>query len=323
MADETTPVTPTTPEPAPAQVLAESYDYEGEHSEAEAPAPDAKVTPAAKAAEKPKHSPRLVAMAEDMGIPAAEIAAMTTDSLETTVHHLQRQALSEARANQQARQQTAKALEVTQEDTGPDWGKDESGNPYTEKDYLPGIAATIKQNHVLQKELKELKGHVQAQAQRETQRQAQSQAEMYDAAFEALGADYERYFGKGAGADMEQQSPAMKRRIAVLVLAGAASATSLRSLKAKLKEAADTLYEPAPAEAAKPDPYAAVTGVAPKPAPKDEPKEVWKNGGVAKPTHRRGAAEPAGRDKAAKAVGKLMEEFGGVQDTTVKDEFPE
>lgn len=163
---------------------------------------------------------------------------------------------------------------------------------------------------------KDLQSKLDAAEKREQARVAKSLEEQIDLAFESLGPEYERYFGQGPIADLPENAPERKRRLAAFQTAAVdlKSVTPAR-LKKQLKEAADTLYPAAPAPAADPKKDPGAYG-APTNGKRITP-EQWDRAATAPPTQRRGAAEPAGEEKARADLERKVQEARGEEDVEI------
>ncbi len=256
------------------------------------------------------HPPRTVRMAKDLGFSDEEIAEMPTAEL--------RQAVSEAaveRLYSQQAQTIGQAIDSSARgQAAPPATPGEQADDFSLKaeDYDEGLYGVVKklwdrvkQLEASQAEFGQVAQHVRAQAEQTTVQQI-------DAEF----GKFPSLFGKGGLADLPQDGPDMARRKAVV-----AYANSLKdgTPGQKVAKAIATLYPAAsvPArEEAKPSRKA--------PPEADEVVERWLAGGVSAPTHRSGANEPSGPEKAAKTIAAYYRENGiSASEPTIKDEFPE
>lgn len=259
------------------------------------------------------HPARTVRMAKDLGFSDEEIATMPTAEL--------RQAVMEAAVERQYTQQAqtiGRAVESNQVRTPPHLPPEATPQPPADdftlkaEDYDEGLYGVVKalwdrvkQLEASQAEFSQVAQHVRSQAE-------QTVVQQIDGEF----ARFPELFGKGGLADLPQDGPDMARRKAVV-----AYANSLKdgTPGQRVAKAIATLY-PAASPKAKEEPKPE-----PKPAAHPTPDiEAWLNGGLASPTHRSGANEPNGPEKAARTLAAAFRENGlAAQEPTVKDEFPE
>ncbi len=271
-----------------------------------------------------KHPEYLVERANDLGLDDEDISALSTNQLQGLCFKLmakqlkQREQAGFERTLGDATVRTP-APQAPQAPAEPevDWGVGDNGEPLKESDYVPGMAAYMKRQVKQEKELAELKAQLHQERQANVQRQTKSAVDLIDAAFAKLG--NERLFGKGPAAAMrEEHKAAFKRRVAVLHEAGIdLSSVNRGTIVQQLRDAAQLLYS-APEE--KPDPYAAALE---EKKPKPISVKDWNNGAVAKPTARKGGAEPKGDSLAVKNLTDKMRERGlldgGEEDSEIED----
>jgi hypothetical protein len=334
------------PAPKQAESVAASYDLaELEREESTEGAADdgiAAVTPPSPAEPKapppPKHAPHTLRMAADLGIPQADIDGASAEELGRLVYHLHRQVLTEARESrrqeaQNGRQNVQPAVVAPpQAPDGPDWGKDDNGKAFTEADYAPGVAAVIKKSHALEKKVQDLEARLEALGSREQARERESAGDRIDRLFDSLGDEGAKRFGKGTWRDFTEDSPEYQRRMAVLLLM---DKDRRGSLEARFKRAHDTIY----GGVVLPDGASAKGGKGAEPTPPptrpkrpdgtfksdselNDDERAWMNGGLARPTQRKGAPEPTGTKKAEKAVEAALKEMHADGGTSL-DEFLE
>lgn len=305
--------------------------------------------PAAEAPQPPAvtHPPRVLKLAEAVGISAAEAAAMSKAELLDEIEYAEKvveierrraavlvtgnraapPALSVPTPPAPAKSDLEEAFGVELDDEIEE--RDDAGNVTgkrkpTAKDFSPAVLKILKRQAEAIKELSEKAG---ALSKHEEVRQRQLQDDLLDAAFEAMGPRYEKVLGKGKGATL-LNTPAMQKRIAVFRQAGVDwTADGPEAIAKKIADAGAALYgdlidpEP-PAKPASPGggayagtPAAAVPA---KPAAKatradakrNEKIGEWAGSHAARATQRNGAAEPKGVQAADKAVAAKMVEMG-------------
>ncbi len=252
----------------------------------------------------------LIEAARDFGLTDEEIFAMPPAVLAKTMWQAKR-AMDNVR-QQLSRQQTVQDGQVRNPEPQQPQAPDDLDFEVTEEVHptiatgLNNLRAQVKaqrdQNKSLLQEVQQLRS-------RDQQRELNRAAAIYDAAFQALGLEYEPVLGKGAGRDMDNSSAEYKRRIAVLTEAGAdPRVLTPGQIKAKVKAAAELLYPRSPAKAAA-DAYAEVDPKA-NGKPRISEKE-WNEAGLARPTARKVDDEPPSEQK---AVRKLQEKMNQASD---------
>ncbi len=265
--------------------------------------------PAPQAPAPPSPHPRwLVQQALDRGYEQEDIDATPTATLHRVIHR-------EMQAELQHRQEVARFQSLDRPAPPPlpkaEAPADDDALGIDEEAYDPAFVKLLKEQR---KEIKELKSKLTDAEKREQARAARTLEEQIDLAFESLGPEYERYFGTGPIADLAE--PERKRRLAAFQTA----AVDLKSvtpakLKKQLREAADTLYPPAPQPAT--DPKKDAGAYAPPTNGKRITPEQWDRAATAPPTQRRGAPEPAGEHKAKQNLERKLQEAAGEEDVEI------
>ncbi len=239
-----------------------------------------------------EHSTATKQLARELGLSDEEIDASTPAELRKIVDITGRRALQmkqqrseDASMAQMLERRPAQPEAVTEK---IDWGKDEEGKALDESAFHSGLAGIIKSLHARVRALEE--GHKQVSSiQQENIRL--SFAARADREFNKLP-DMKHLFGEGRGTEMEQDSPELARRKAILSEAGrlAGPSGSNDQLIRNIPKAIKLLYP----EAAKPS----------KPAEPEETREqkAWREAGAAVPTQRAPAPESKGTRRAEKAV---------------------
>jgi hypothetical protein len=192
--------------------------------------------------------------------------------------------------------------------------------PTEELGYDPNIVGMAKLAKKLHEENKELKKQLGGLAEREQQRNARTAGETLDLAFESLGEEWHAIFGKGDATEL-QGKPELRRRLAVLRDAGVdlQAVPSLAKLKSMLKAAAETIY-PAQVAPKKKDDLGAYGAPAGRPTNGSRvTEEDWRQGSLARPTHRRGAAEPTGEALAVRNLERKMQQAEQQGDSDILD----
>lgn len=319
MADEKEPVAPATlteeyelgdseldPEldqhPAPTSPSREDETPRGPDGRFLPRAPEAPPEPA-----KPKHSPRLVRMAKDLGMAPEDIDALSADDLENEVYILQRE-LAAVVASNRANNYVKQPEDPLAPDTKPrPANKDEQPKDEFALD-LPefvdaDLANVLKSAFGAQaKRIAELENHVKHLYGAEIRRQHETRNQTIDRVFDEFADP--ATFGKGPGARMTADSPEFMRRRALLSVVQL-MAKEPGTLEDKMHKVRATLYPTQAKATATPAPE-------PEPAPTNGSRitpEQWNEAALAQPTHRE-MREPKGERRAVKAVAAKMRDMG-------------
>lgn len=274
-------------------------------------------------------------MAEDFGFSQAEIASLEPEALQVAVNTIARRLSAERVQNNQRANDINQALsappaqqplvtavsrENLQTPDEIDWGSDpDTGERFTEKSYAAPLANAVKNATKvtsLEARVAKLEALVQQFVTAEQQRQVEQHYSEVDMGFEACGPDYKSVFGEGRGKNMQASDPAFKRRVAVL--------TSLQadppkggSVKDNVKARALELFGRQQHAPPSPQPVNGNNRITP---------EQWEEATLARPTARRGAAEPHGPARAERAVAQQLAEMasdtGSAVSETTEEEFP-
>ncbi len=273
-------------------------------------APPEPVTPA-----RPRHSKRVLRMAEQFGISQAEIDATEPEALDEALVLLQRQLLDDRQrlVAQPARMKPAEADENPAAPAAPakPAAFDLGLTPEDEADLHPSLTKALKTLAAKINELESLKGAVGTIQQREQRREFESFQQRCDAAF----AKYEVVLGKGTFSEQEPNSVALRRRQAVLDTAQRDNQKI--PFEKRVERAVETLFgtvAQAPAAASSP-----AAAAAPAPTPeqlltRDSQGRItgritpdqWNAAATARPSHRETPALPPGKERAEKFVGEQM-----------------
>lgn len=283
----------------------------------------------------PKHPPQLVAQLEDYGYSAEDIEGMSPVLAYKTAHAHGQQRLRFQNEQLRARQVTEGQVRTPQpepkeEEIDLDFGVGEDGRPLTEQDFHPGLVRALK--GMTKKQLTEnklLREELAKRDERENARELNRAAAVFDAAFAALGPEYELVVGKGPGREMTQANQdEYDNRIAILTRAQADPRQhTVAQVKARVKAAAEKMFgkfigkNPAPyAEVQKPGQVRLTNGAAPvKPRIS---QEDWEEGALARPTQRVMQDMPNGEEKAVRNLASKMDQEV-IPDSEELDGFPE
>lgn len=172
--------------------------------------------------ETPAHSPRLVSMAHRLGITAEQIQSLSPEDLEQRIdyEHAQQQAYLAGRFDSQPSSPGAAPPPSVpaEEEITLDFGKDpETGRPYTEADFDPGLVHAFKQiERSRRDETRRLEAELAQYRQSEQHRHVQTAQQQADSGFADLGEAYADLFGKQTSDQLSPSSPEYQRRVAVL-----------------------------------------------------------------------------------------------------------
>ncbi len=253
------------------------------------PVPDA--TP-----EPPKHSARSIRLAKEFGLSQQQIDAATPAELEEELYARNMEVLGALRA----RMSEPRTPPQTPAAPAPDDEFDLKMTAEEEAEWDPKHLKVLKKSLEAAKRVKQLETQLNEQKQEELGRQASARIEAYDTAF----ATREDVFGKGAVTEVDPQSTEYQRRVAIGRMVE--SDTSHLSLAKKIDKAIKVMYgdtAPATKKAAEVD------------AKVEANKNRFKNGTVAKPTHRASRDLPKGEERALKTLSEKFHENGWTDDS--------
>jgi hypothetical protein len=318
------PAAPAVPSLTPQQQLAAEYelpnsDFDPDDFKPKGAVPPVAALPAAapaappepSAPAKPQHSKRVLRMAEQFGIPQAEIDATEPEALDEALVLLQRQMLDDRQRliAQPGRVQTNEPAPTETPPATPakPAGFDLGMTPEEEADLHPGIARMFKTLAAKITELESLKGTVGTIQQREQRREHESFQQRCDAAF----AKHEAILGKGSYAELNPNGPELRRRQAVLDTAQRDNPKL--PFEARVQRAVEALFgaqpvaSPAPAAPVQQptseqlltrDAQGRITGrISP---------EQWNAAATARPSHRETPAKPPGKERATEFVAEQL-----------------
>ena len=261
------------------------------------------------------HPPKLVQDALEYGLSDETIQILSTAQLSEAVRGIERKVAAQrvegthelihetARDQQAIEQQPSREAVMT------------SGEPGGSPEAFPLGVDLAKEGFdpVATKVFKTLQGHIKSLADRvaqqdrvidqlraaESMRQSETIADRVDRVF----ARYEQHFGAGRGRDLQANDPHMERRLAVLALVQRDASKS--TLEAKVERAIKLIY----GGGTKPAPKASI------PDPIKERTEAWSDATLNRPTHRNGAPEPKGKERAEESVREIQRDWAGSQET--------
>lgn len=263
-----------------------------------------------------QHSPTLVRLAFDLGMSPEEIDSLDTASLQSVVR--------QAQAEQQAmrRSQTASGAVEAGQARAAQARADQPAMPKAAELGLDGelewdptllglLGSMKKELEESRKELAELRTH-HARQQQQTARQE----------LEGIFASkYANFMGPEPAPGTPPTDPAMAKRI----LLTQHMRNFYKDYKGPIGKLVDDLMgsifgQTAPGSGGSQH----QTPPAP-PSSRGPTPEQWREAALARPTHRAGAAEPAGKEKAVQTVARFQRENGmtGTPDPSSLDEFPE
>lgn len=267
-------------------------------------------------AESISHPAYLTELASSYGFDAADCAAMSSESLGRAITRAQKRDTEWQQRLQSATPQTPQVKKEPEPEPELDLGLDPAD--YDEK--ILGAFNKLKtRDSERDKELKAMRRELADTKAREDARSQAQAAQMTDDAFEALGPEYEAYFGKGSVYEVREKDPAaFRRRVLCLQETGLnTGVASGKQLLAKLKAKADEIFKIE--KAAKPkeeDPYEAPAKRNGRPT-----RAEWDRGGTAIPTDRTGAEEPKGYERAVRNAERRAKEAGhAVAPSTAKED---
>lgn len=261
----------------------------------------------------PKHPQGLVELARDFGFSDDEIGELSTSGLSAAIRRV--------RAVQEAtRSQFAQAELVTKPAPIPEPELDLGLNAEEYDEKVVNAFNKLKARDAeTSRALKELREELAQTRKANEDRDSRETARLIDDAIEALGPDYESYFGKGSGYDLKDSDPqAYTRRIKFLRLLDVdPRRASGKQLMAAIKSEAEQLMPKA--KKAEENPYEQ------KPANGGPTRAQWDRGGTAIPTQRNGASEPKGAALARRNLEVTMREKGlntSSEDREIYDTLP-
>jgi hypothetical protein len=247
----------------------------------------------------PNHPAYLSELAKSFGFDDDDMKSMSSEALGRAITKAQkRDAEWNQRLQSQKPQPQAKAPEPEPEfDLGVDLKEIDEG--------VAGAFEKLKQARIQDaKELKELRKAIAENQERERARSQQQATQLVDDAFEALGPEYEEYFGKGSVDDIAKDPKLLRRRIIALQETGLnVEVASGKQILSKLKKVADEVLGIKPKAKEEPEPEARPNG---RPT-----RREWNAAGTALPTQRSNAEEPKGYERAVRNAERKAAANGG------------
>jgi hypothetical protein len=248
------------------------------------------------------HTAYLVRIAKNLGFSDEEIQGIPPETLGLAVAKVQETKQAERREASAERTQHEAAAQSRQSSGIPPVPPQIDKFELPDEEYDDKLLGVLKRQD---KELKALRAELQQLRNVEINRQNETLTQKLDRLF--AGQPKER-FGDGPGKKLDGKSPEMKRRMAVL---REMETLGPGDIEDHFQKAVKTIYgDSKPVEA---NPIKEL----------EERQEQFRNGGVARPTHRNGAPEPKGVSKATSSVAEVLKEMGAAssEDSTSVDEF--
>lgn len=244
---------------------------------------------------KAKHTPRVLRMAEQMGISQEEVESSSPSELREAIQDaiLERD-ISHRNSTQERTIRTA--MESNAQVQPPAEPKEEDDLP-TGDDWDERLVKGFGVVKELRKQVAELKQTIQSMSQHVAAQEGLSYAQKADAFF----AKYPEQYGKGDVKSLSRSDPQFARRLAVLGVCD--------QHKCSFEKAHEILYGSKPAPTEKPG--------------KTKAQEEWDEASTARPTQRNGGAEPNGYNKAVRNVAQLLAERKQTEPGTSLEEFPD
>jgi hypothetical protein len=284
--------------------------------------PAAPEIPAASA----QHSQYLINLAKDMGFTDYEIAQSPRETLERDIYVINRRLRAEAR--QEARADAVQsggqsadggAMPPSAPVPEPEWDDEElddgAGNKVKVKDALhPSLTKIIGKLVKQNKELAEAIKHLSAA-------ENNRQAETFYTAIDRLFISRPELFGDKTATQLKPDDPHMRKRAAIVRLM---KTFDKGTMQERWQAAVRDLYGDSTPPAS---PAARPPAPAPSPAPAPQnghsriTPEQWDAGSLAAPTHRNGAADPPGTEKATKALAAKLRELDATDDEAADANF--
>lgn len=272
----------------------------------------------------PKHSSRLLRLAQSVGLDEQTILTTPTDELRELV--MERQQTQQSDRRQEIIEQGQRALPARNPSNGQfqkpdgtpdvdaikaaadgrvedigfklDFGKGADGTTFEESDIHPALVNVLKQlgNAVAKLE----QGH-NVLASAEMARRNESVTQTIDRVFASLGAEYEPHIGRGGRGDVSPDSLEFAHRL--LIVQRAQRNQTAGTFEQKLVQAAKELFGGRVAPAAGGGSTTPGNGVVERVA-------EWNQAGLSLPSNRTDAAEAPGYDRAVQTADRKMREAG-------------
>lgn len=240
--------------------------------------------------EKPKHSRRLLKLAEDYGIPSSVIEEVSSEALLGLVHDMQVQIANEQRTRIGTSIPQTSTPAVTTSTAGVEKPKRLNVEAYKVK-YEPDVVELVDLLNSQADLIEELRGKtnkIDDLEKAEQTRTARTVEGHIDDAFDSLGDAHKAPFGEGPMAELAD-GPEKERRLMIFRAAGIdVTKDTARVIKSKIGIAVKTLLGAAHNAAA---PAPAAGGYAAEPKKGPGVAEEWAANTLAVPTNRNGAPE--------------------------------
>ncbi len=242
---------------------------------------------------KHRHAAHTLQMARDMGLSEEEIDQAPPEELGRVVYHLNRQALTGAM--QRAQMADLERGKPKAEPASPAAEPPADDLGLNEAEYDPGLLKVIKQQ---QAKIKEMEAALKEVKTFQQDRVRESVESRWDRALQK----HEAIVGKGPSRNLSRDSPEIiKRRAVWQMVEGMAQKPG--TVEEKIDRAVQALFGSSPP--------------ASEPSQESREQQLWREGGLALPTHRQPLAEGQGVGAARKAVAAYMKEnslANGTQD---------
>lgn len=257
---------------------------------------------AEKPSETPSHPAYLSELAKSFGFDEDDMKSMSSDALGRAITKAQRRDAEWGRRFQEHQPKPQEPAKAPEPEPEIDFGL----NPEEYDEKVVGAFNKAKSLHTeTQKELKELRKALAENQERERARSQAQATQLVDDAFEALGPEYEEYFGKGSVDDIASDPKLLRRRIIALQETGLnVGVASGKQILNKLKKVADEVLGIKPKakeEKAEEEPT----------RPGRPTRREWNAGGTAVPTQRSNAEEPKGYERAVRNAERRAAANGG------------
>ncbi len=250
-------------------------------------------------------SPHLLKIAEDFGIPSD---GLSEGALAAAVRAVTRRHADLLGSAERARTPSDEAPPPPRQPA-----EDDPLASFTEDRWDPEFVRPVKAAfQKLQSRLDALEGQLRLER---DNRAGESNTAKLDRGFAALS---DPRLGSSAREELDDDDPVVSRRSAVVAQAVkmAGPKATIAQVCAKLKAARDVLYD-VPAEKPK-------KGDAPVQRTEDRATSQWADAALRRPTHRSGATEPDGYQKAVNSVAEMQRDMRRSQGSPALDEeFPE
>lgn len=280
-------------------------------------------------AASPQMSQYLIGLAKDMGFSDEEIKGSTPQQLERDIYVINRRLRSETKADARLelldgggrspageRTTTPQPATPAQEPEWYEYEEDDPEKPGTKirrsmaEEIHPAIVKMLDRLHKQNKELVETVKHLSAAEQGR-------QAEAFYSEIDRLFVSRPDIFGDKPAPQMKPEEPHFQKRGAIVRLMKTFEKGNMqerwdRAVKMVYGDAAPAKPAPAPTPPPTPPPQQNGSRIS---------QETWDKAGLAAPTHRNGASEPTGVEKATKTLQAKLREFEVADDEQADKDF--